>query len=535
MEQSCVQIKHYQSEEKLAWFLDDILKGRLKPEDKYELAAILESNGWTDSGVMEEFGVDSIFSLASDLWDIAEKKLQALPFAPAPQLGLIQYVKLITSSFFRGLMFALPMAISVVSMLTLRFSLWSYKYLSTEMATGIAIGTIMSFMAVGGFMQAIARRGFLYINQGFYNMARRNTFYFVRLGYLVCSVIALIFFLFNLFFGIFPLRIAFLIVSFFFFLSAIWFSVTIMYILERELTFTGLMCAGIFVVFMLFEVFKLNIIVSQLIALSVIAVTGVVVALYYFKKAEAKLERGINPALPRTSITIYTIMPYFIYGFLYFTFLYVDRIIAWSVSNTYMPYLIWFRGHYELGLDLALLNLIIPMGFIEVIVKEMMINLEPHQKNFTGYQAKRMGQMYLQRYIKRSLLVAAFSFFSSLMVYLIIRYISYNPYIPVQFDLIENSTIHFVFIIALLAYGILTMALMNALILFCLSRPELVSYPIFLALLVNMLTGFPLSRWIDHSYAVIGLFLGAVVFLILTTKEVLRVLSSLDYHLYASS
>lgn len=535
MELRRTETSFYPPGEKLTQLLDDISRRRLQPEDKYEIAAILESDGWTDKRAMEEFGIENVFALASDLWDIAEKNFQAMPYTPAPQLGFIEYIRLIIKSFFRGMIFALPMAISIISMLTLRFSLWSYKYLSTEMATAIAIGTIMSFMAVGGFMQAIARRGFLYINQGFFTMARQSTFYFVRLGYLICAAIALLFFIFNLFFGIFPLRISLLTIGFFFFLSAIWFSVTIMYILEKELTVTGLMGAGIFTVYILFEVFKLNIIVSQLIAISLIAIAGIAVAIYFFKRAEAQLERGIAPSLPRSSITIYTVLPYFTYGFLYFSFLYVDRIIAWSVSSTYMPYLIWFRGHYELGLDLAVLNLIVPMGFIEVVVKELMINLESHQKNTPGYQVKYMGRMYMRRYAKRALLVAIFTLLSSLAIYFIIRYVSYNPNITIQFDLLENNTIHFVFIIALLAYAILSMALMNALILFCLSRPELVSLPLFMSLLANMLVGFPLSRWIDHSYAVVGLLLGSGVFLYLTTKEVWNVLGTLDYHLYASS
>jgi membrane associated rhomboid family serine protease len=58
---------------------------------------------------------------------------------------------------------------------------------------------------------------------------------------------------------------------------------------------------------------------------------------------------------------------------------------------------------------------------------------------------------------------------------------------------------------------------------------------ILIGLLTNILIGFPLSRWFDHSLAVIGLVVGAIVFSAMSSKSVLKVLKSLDYYLYASS
>ena len=77
------------------------------------------------------------------------------------------------------------MAISIAAMLTLKFSLWSYQYLSLEQATSIAIGTILSFVLVGGFTQAIASSGFSLI-QGYYKLARKNTFIFIGIGFVFC-------------------------------------------------------------------------------------------------------------------------------------------------------------------------------------------------------------------------------------------------------------------------------------------------------------------------------------------------------------
>ncbi len=525
----------FRKDGKLNLLLREILAHRLQPENHYEIAAILESFGWNDARAAEEFGVENVFDLAADLWDIVEKNIRATYFSPDEKMKPLAYFWMVFRSFMRGMIFALPMAVSVLSMLTLRFSLWSYVNLTLEVATSIAIGTIMSFMTVGGFMQAIARRGYMYIKQGYFNLARKITFYYIKLGYVAVVVIVLMYLFVNTVFDIFPYRMTFIVVLYFFFLTAIWLSVTVMCIMEKELAFTGLLATGIFIVYIFFVVLKLDIILSQVIALIFVTVTGILLTRHFFVSAEKKMERGISLVLPRTSITIYTILPYFAYGFLYFTFLFADRVIAWSTNDVYMPYLIWFRGPYELGLDLALLTLILSMGFIEVIVNEIMYTLEVTQKDFLIMHVQLFRKKFLEMYIRRFIVITILSLASSLGVYYFINNISAIAVAAFEIELLTNSTTHFVFIVALVAYALLTIALMNALILFSLSQPEMISKAMLIGLVVDLVVGFPLSRWFDYSYAIFGLLAGVVVFLAISTKRVINVLNKLEFYLYASS
>lgn len=518
---------------------DEILKRRIKPEDRFEIAAILESMGWNDERAAEAFGSEDVFALADDIWIAIQQDIQFTPFQPEEKAGFIHYTLAMVRSFLRGIIFALPMAISVAAMLTLRFSLWSYEFLSTELATSIAIGTILSFMVVGGFTQAIARRGFFYVTQGYYNMGRRVIFYFVKLGYITCFAIAAVFLLVNAFLNIFTFKMGLVINLYFFFLSAIWLSVTVMYILQKEITFTGLLVVGIFSVYVLFGITG-NIILSQLISLVLVSIAGILLVLYFFIKAEKKAEKGISPMLPRTSITLYSVLPYFQYGFLYFSFLFADRIIAWSTNDSsFMPYIIWFRGHYELGLDFALLAIILPMGFNEVVVNKLMLDLEASQKNFTFDNLENLSKRYLNMYFTRFSIVALISCASSFMVYFTVVFINNNPQINLYLhrsgSLLGNPDMVFVFVCALCAYGIVAIALMNAVILFSLSQPVLVTKSITPALITNMLVGFLLSRWFHYYFAVFGLIAGALVFLYLTTRQITKVLRNLDYYLYATS
>ncbi|WP_416828364.1 hypothetical protein [Ectobacillus polymachus] len=515
--------------------LNEVLDKHKHPQDSFEIAALLESMGWNDTRASKEFGVQDIFELADQIWDAMQEKVSYHPFSKAKKSNLFLGIINMIRSFLRGLIFAFPMAISVAAMLNLKFSLWSYQYLSLDQATGIAIGTILSFMIVGGFTQAIARRGFLYIIQGYYNLARKSTFLFIWIGFGLCVVVSLLLFVLNFIFNFFPYNMIVLIVVFFFFLTSIWLSVTVMYILKKEIVFTGLIIFGIFLIYVLFVLFHIPIIISQLISLCIVSICSIFLVIYFFMKAEKKGEKGIALKLPRFSITLYSVWPYFAYGFLYFTFLFIDRINAWSRNEEIMPYLIWFRGQYELGLDFALLTIIIPMGVSEVIINKLMVDIEYSQKEYLARDSGKLYGKFLRTYRWMSFFILVTSIVSSFLIYKLIFW--YNN-ISIQInheDMLNNNVTLFVLFWGIVSYIILAFCLMNAVILFALSQPIMILKAILLSLFVDVTVGFLLSRWVAYQYAVFGLFVGSILFFILSTRSVRKVLKNLDYYLYAAS
>lgn len=521
--------------ELLKQLLRDIQKHRVQPEDRYEIAALLESMGWNDDRAARTFGVDNVFELANQLWDMSRSNIIMTPFSKLKKISLWNKFLLIVTNFLRGAIFALPMAVSIFSMTTLRFSLWSYENLTTEIATSIALGTILSFVTVGGFTQAIARRGFFYIIQGYYGMARKVTFYFIKLGTIACLLISGLIFILNTFINLFPPHMILMMILYYFFLNTIWLSVTVMYILKKELVFTFLIVIGIASVYFLFVVLNVNIIVSQIISLLLVSLMGIALAVYFFKKAEQREDKGIEPKLPKMSVTIFNTLPYFVYGILYFTFLFVDRIIAWTVDNAFLPYFIWFRGDYELGLDFSLLVLIIPMGLIEVVLSRLMTNIQLSQQQYLGQDIQKMNRKYIFDYFYRVGLIFVVALASAVAVYYFLS-IVLNIFNPDMGAIIyHNQITHFVFIVSLIAYTLVAVALMNSVTLFSLSQPKKVIKAILPSLFLNLTLGFVLSRWFGYEYAVIGLLFGAMAFVVLSSWQVYSVLKKLDYYMYAAS
>jgi hypothetical protein len=520
---------------KFSQLINEISDKQLQPEDQFEIAALLESMGWNDVRATKEFGVEDIFELADLLWDAIKSNITYQPFSKEKKPKRSFLIFEMVRSFLRGLIFAFPMAVSVAAMLTLKFSLWSYQYLSLKNATSIAIGTILSFIVVGGFTQAIARRGFFYITQGYFNLARRTTFLFIWIGFAVCIGISILLIALNIIFNMFSFDMILLIILFFFFLTSIWLSVTVMYILKKEIVFTGLIIFGIFLVYLLFVHFKVDIVISQLISLLIVSICSILLVLYFFLTAERKGEKGIAIKLPRFSITLYSIWPYFFYGFLYFSFLFIDRVNAWTKNEDYMPYIILFRGQYELGLDFALLTIIIPMGVSEVILSKLMLEIEASQKSFLVTESEKLYKQFLRTYKKMSLFIFISSTISSIVIYRLLLWYNQTSIRINGENLLNNHVTLFVLFWGIISYVILAYCLMNSVILFALSQANMVVKAIIPSILTNFIIGFLLSRWISYEYAVIGLFVGTVIFCILTTKSLIKVFKNLDYYLYAAS
>ncbi|MEB3101358.1 hypothetical protein [Ferviditalea candida] len=531
-----VRIAAPNKERMLDELLDEVLGAHMQPEDRYEIAAILESFGWNDDRASQTFGVEDVFALASDLWERSLARVRYIPFARPEKTSFSKLFVELVRTFLRGVIFALPMALSVFSMLTLKFSLWSYEYLSVELATAIAIGTILSFVTVGGFTQAIARRGFFYIIQGHYNMARRVTFHFIGIGFLLCIVISVGLFVLNALIQMFPYSMIGIIILYFFFLNMIWLSVTVMYILKKELLFSGLILVGIAFVYVLFDVLGLNIIVSQVTSLFIVSLASILIVIRLFQHAERKADIGIEPKMPKMSVTLYSTLPYFAYGFLYFSLLYVDRVMAWSTNNEFtMPFLMWFRGDYELGLDFALLVLIVPMGIAEVVLAKLMMDVEVSQKSYWGDETAKLNRNFRTMYFNRLAIIGGIALATAAALYLVLKYAFSSIDLPIGQSLFANSTTHFVFIASLISYAFLSIALMNTVILFSLSQPFLVLQSIWPAFLGNVISGFLSSRWLGYEFAVFGLLLGAVLFMVLSIRDVLKVFGNLDYYLYAAT
>ncbi|HBQ59288.1 MAG TPA: hypothetical protein DD671_06610, partial [Balneolaceae bacterium] len=239
--------------------------------------------------------------------------------------------------------------------------------------------------------------------------------------------------------------------------------------------------------------------------------------IYYRLKIHSLRQELFKQSLPETEVTYYNVYRYFIYGFCYFTFLFMDRLLAWSAGPPPPEYIIWFNTPYELGMDWALITLVITIAMLEFSIQSFSRYLIPAQKAAFVSKIKFFNKFFRRFYVKQVLLLLFVGIISILVTYYgVLSLRVFENQVPEIADFFENPMTFRVFWLASIGYLFLIYGLLNSLFFFTLNRPELVMYAMAGSLFVNFVTGFLCSRIFGLEYAVIGLIAGSVVFAVTT-------------------
>ncbi|TSA87642.1 hypothetical protein FNU79_03990 [Deinococcus detaillensis] len=113
----------------------------------YELAAILESEGFTDALIQERFGDANVFACA-------ERLFQLVPYRPAQPIWLLpQANRPLWRDLMRGLIYLLPAA-------------WSPAALQLGWGEGASLGLLLASLFGWGWMQSVAYLGYFSLAAG---------------------------------------------------------------------------------------------------------------------------------------------------------------------------------------------------------------------------------------------------------------------------------------------------------------------------------------------------------------------------------
>lgn len=229
----------------------------------------------------------------------------------------------------------------------------------------------------------------------------------------------------------------------------------------------------------------------------------------------------------------YTLVPFYIYGFLYFAFLIVDKIIAWSVVNGINPYFIWFDVPYELGVDWALLVLILLMGMAEVSIYEFIYRINGDIKNIKCHEYQKFNNKLKSFYDVFNMIFLLVSMFIVFFIYFLFYWLYKDYHIEYLADFFIGYT-PYVYWVASISYMFLVHALINVLFIFSFSRQLFVTKVTFIAVVVNIIVGIILSRAFSLEYSVVGLLFGSIVFWYYSFSYSKKMFKDLDFYYYSS-
>ena len=504
-----------------------------RPVDRWAVVATLEALGFRDVDAQRRYGVDDLFALGDQLYPHLCADTSGALASPAPPK---RWKRVLSGawSYARGMLFVAPMALQIAAVLLLGYSLWAWLYFTEAQATVVALGTLLSFIVTGGFVQSIGREGHLYLAQENARLAHRACRRLVGLGMLAVGGVTLFFGITNAIFPYYPFALMGISALYFVLLSALWLSLSLLYVLDHLGAILGVTLLGIVPVAAVMTYTEWGIHAAHGLGLLLAVGLAYGLGMLGLRRRARQSPPTTNDTLPPLSIQIHSLRAYFAYGVCFFTFLSVDRVLAWSVAMPEPPpYIIWFRTPYELGIDWALLSLLLTLAVLQHTVQTLSAWMFPKGRPMTTPVDRAAA--HVKRFHLRQLgIVLGVGLASIVGTYYGVHLLDESPLLHGTPLLMDAPVTARVFWAAAFGYLFLAVGLHNLMIPLILSRPSLSLRAFAYALGVNVVVGLALSRGVQYEYAVVGLLAGGLTLAILSFVWTRRFLDAFAYHYYAA-
>lgn len=518
-----------------------------KPVSVRVVMATIESLGVRDMDVPNDYGLSSIRILADLIYrdlttspeniglknkkelESAEKEFQTLQISDY----LMVKAKIFIEHYPKGIFHLFPVLLQIIAIAVFGYSLWTYVGFNHIQSTAVVLGVIVGLVSSGGFVQVIGRQASFFWNHQDLKQTKHIIDYFVRLGVKSMFIVLTSIFIINSFFYLYPIQFLFVVFVYAFLIGLLLLIIAPVHVIKQRWVVSVAIFVATAVAIILKNFTNLHIYFTHWIGILVaIVIAKVYIDLYF--KINIKKKNQDSKILLKTPVMLYHTYRYFFYGILLYVFIFIDRIIAWSSSNfdQHIPFLVYFEKNYELGMDLAILVFLLLAGVMEYSIASFSKFIELGQKQ-TSYKnreqySSRLMKMYWQSIV---MLVITSALILLLMYFIVTASWGYRG----QFNEVLGEVTIFVGFAGGIGYFFLAWGMLNTLYLFTLSQPSVPLKALIVACIVNVISGFFLSRFIAYEYSVIGMIIGAIIFCILTLKQCMKFFKNLDYYYYASN
>jgi len=516
---------------------DEVFEKIGNPVSILQVSAVIESLGYRHIDCPSEFGKANIFELSKDVYRIC--KLKARRRGKKSKREIISFWEKawrFLKYYSSGIVLGLPIASQIAFIAFTGYSLWAWVKFSELQATVVAFGTILSFITTGGFTQVMGREVTYYLSMGNKFTAREIAIKLFNYGFAFSVFIGLVFFVANFIFEIFPRKFLYIILAYYFLLSFLWLSTSMIYSAKRKLSIPVILSIGTLVVIWLHKFKGVSIHIAHFVGLLTSNLLMYLWARYIFRLRKEERKLGyVSLKVKRPSVLAYVNSPFFKFGLYYFLILFLDRIVSWTAYSKGKFYFFWFKTPYELGIDWALLSFGITLAVLEYAVNDFSETLIPVQKNFYAHKIKSYNFWYLDFYLFKLSFLLVFGMLSIIAVYFVVmRLGEIYQHIKEVREFFASPITFKVFYFASVSYLLLAVGLMNNLFFFTLWKPDFGLRSIRIALIVDLIVGILASRLISWEYGVLGFLAGSFTFAILSTQYMLKFIRTLDYQYYSA-
>jgi hypothetical protein len=485
--------------------------------DPWEIVAIVEALGYTDQAIEHEFGCPDALVLGQFIYG----QRHQFPFAEQDSrdtkvsLRLKDEVNIFITQFSHSFIYTIPFII----LLILNYLPISTKIdlLPPELNSLFGFVTMASLITSSGFVQMISRRGLFYMGLQDPIQANRICTPILLIGILTTILLSLIGIVFGFYQGIAADKYMIIAGIYYLILSTIWMLFAIVGLQYRFAAPSILI--GITCCFFVLRIFlKLSALESQAISTTVAFVSLLILSTSNrIKYRSVKPKFGKLVSLPQLSVLIYLLIPYFLYGVVYFGFIFADRLVANIAKAGHYNLISGSSIDYQNSMDLALLNLLLIVPLVEYFSYKLIIYWYDTAKHMTLAESDNLPWQLQKKYW--SLLSRIFLYFGLLMSITI-----------VLLSILHRSNIdNILTLIACMGYLLFAVGLFNTVILLSLDRLHDVLGILTTAMSIDFIIGYLLSTFFGVYFAMIGLIIGAAFFAICSTKKSLAAIDRAGY------
>jgi hypothetical protein len=486
--------------------------------DVWEIVAIVEALGYTDRMIQAEFSCPNALVLSQFIY--AQRGEFPLPEIPERSpiespLNFREELEIFITQFSHSFIYTIPFIIQLI--LDYLPTDPGKDFLPPELNSLFAIVTMASLITSSGFVQAIGRRGSFYMGLQDPIQANRICLPILWIGILTTVLLSLIGIIFGFYQEIAPDEYVIIAGIYYAIMSIIWMLFAIVglqYKFAAPMILVGVACC-----FFELRVFvHLSAIESQFIVIVVafaLLIFLTIVSAVKYRSIQPKFGKLV--ALPGLSVLTYLLTPYFVYGIVYFGFIFADRLAATLTTGGIYSLLSGRNLDYQDSMDVALLDLLLIVPLVEYFSYKLIIYWYDRAKHTTLAEVERLAWRLQKQYW--SLLSRIFLCFGVLLTITV----------ALLSILHRSQTDNILTIVGCLGYFFFAIGLFNTIILLSLDRLRDVLNNLVIAMSINFIIGYLISSLFGLYLAVVGLVVGGIFFAITSSQQTLRAIDRADY------
>jgi hypothetical protein len=481
-----------------------------------------------------------------------------------------------------GMVYSAVWGIMLIALFAGGISLWAaypekVGFISPTIATAVALGVVISFIATGGVQQVFALRMSYYRLQDNFPLARNEAVRGYVIGFLSIAIAAAAFLFFNAVATVFPVELAAYAVMFLVLLGAYrilviplyayrrfhliaiglgaalvclygvfyWLRQTPIITLDYEVLATRFAGFGVFNVATAVESIlqilrsgvNQNVLAAQFAGLGALSVITAIESIHDVLHPKWNQAQGLaNPSFyqesaplrnvrpPRLDLVLFEMLPVFAFGTMFYVFLFFDRLLSWiSVRG---PFLLTYNANYEFGADIALLILIPLTGTIQYYLLRLSDLLETESSATSVIEKSRL-MVRVRRFVVK--MFASIGLIACLAVFILWQYADQ----VVQLARGNQESV-MVLRLALLAYSLFAFFLANTFISLSFRRYAVPALLLILATFVELGANTFCPSLISDWNPVYGLLLSIAIVTVIASINTARIIRQAHYSYYSA-